>query len=111
MATPKPEEREVLLAAALVAAPGALVGEIGLDKAARTPDTGRVEYEKQQRVFRQQLLLARRREGLIRNPRGAWGSTPAAEPYGSARSAQGHPTTPRCPHTPQQQLHTLRHIA
>ena len=30
----------------------------GLDKAARTPDTGRVEYERQQSVFRSQLLLA-----------------------------------------------------
>lgn len=39
-------------------APGFLVGEIGLDKAARTPETGRCEYAAQKAVFAAQLQLA-----------------------------------------------------
>eukprot|EP00903_Cladosiphon_okamuranus_P021639 g19894.t2 len=40
--------------------PQALVGEIGLDKVARTPDTRRVEWDHQLKVFRVQMALAAR---------------------------------------------------
>mmetsp|Transcript_5574 Transcript_5574/g.15575 ORF Transcript_5574/g.15575 Transcript_5574/m.15575 type:complete len:241 (-) Transcript_5574:85-807(-) len=42
----------------LASHPAALLGEIGLDKAARTPETRRCEYEAQQEVFAAQLALA-----------------------------------------------------
>ena len=38
--------------------PTAIVGEIGLDKAATTPDTGKCEFEAQLQCFRMQLELA-----------------------------------------------------
>jgi Tat protein secretion system quality control protein TatD with DNase activity len=49
---------ESRLEAALKAHPEALVGECGLDKAARTPDTGQVEWEAQLACFHAQLRLA-----------------------------------------------------
>ena len=38
--------------------PGSAIGEIGLDKQWRTPDTGQVEYDAQREVFDAQLMLA-----------------------------------------------------
>lgn len=49
---------EARLEAALQAQPHALVGEIGLDKAARAPETGQTEWEAQLAVFRAQLRMA-----------------------------------------------------
>jgi len=46
------------LEAQLVADPTAVVGETGLDKVARTPDTGRVEWDAQAAVFAEHLRLA-----------------------------------------------------
>eukprot|EP00727_Mastigamoeba_balamuthi_P007988 m51a1_g381 hypothetical protein (625) ;mRNA; f:663414-670753 len=46
------------LAAALAADPSTLVGEIGLDRASKTPETGRCEYESQIQVFREQWAVA-----------------------------------------------------
>eukprot|EP00752_Nemacystus_decipiens_P010441 g9302.t1 len=46
------------LTALLEEHPQALVGEIGLDKVARTPETRRVEWDHQLEVFRAQMALA-----------------------------------------------------
>ena len=46
------------LRAALEASPGSFVGESGLDKAARTPDTGVCEWDAQLAVFETSLKLA-----------------------------------------------------
>ncbi|CAM9793994.1 unnamed protein product [Ectocarpus sp. 4 AP-2014] len=48
------------LTALLEQHPHALVGEIGLDKVARTPDTRRVEWDDQLGVFQTQMELAAR---------------------------------------------------
>jgi len=48
----------------LVRNPSAIVGEIGLDRAAKAPDTGRCEHEHQLEVFEKQLRLA----GRLRRP-------------------------------------------
>ncbi|CAM9457657.1 unnamed protein product [Ectocarpus sp. 6 AP-2014] len=48
------------LTALLEQHPHALVGEIGLDKVARTPDTRRVEWDDQLEVFQAQMELAAR---------------------------------------------------
>lgn len=42
----------------LISSPGSAVGEIGLDRQWRTPDTGAVEYQAQRDVFQRQLSLA-----------------------------------------------------
>lgn len=46
------------LEAALRADPAAIVGECGLDKAAKTPETGQTEWAAQQAVFEAQMRLA-----------------------------------------------------
>lgn len=46
------------LRARLMTTPGSAVGEIGLDRQWRTPDTGEVEYQAQRQIFSAQFKLA-----------------------------------------------------